>query len=74
MPHVSQGATVHRTGTAVSLRPLARPTTLTSVAIFFQALTADWLIAAHVPLAFVIFGLTTWITTQSIRMTGNEPR
>lgn len=34
----------------------------------------DWLIAVHVPLAFVIFGLTTWITTRSIQMSRNEPR
>ena len=145
MPQVSEAAPVPRTGTAVSLRPLAGLTTLTSIAIFCQALTAgqfvsqdgkdswitvhgviadvswvlalatagyawktvraspprivywcatlfiitlaqtgighlitddshDWLIAVHVPLAFVIFGLTTGITTRAIRMSRNELR
>jgi hypothetical protein len=34
----------------------------------------DWLIGVHVPLAFVIFGLTTWLTVQSIRLSRREPR
>jgi hypothetical protein len=34
----------------------------------------DWLIAIHVPLAFVIFGLTSWITTRSIRLVRRESR
>lgn len=34
----------------------------------------DWLIAVHVPLPFIIFGLTTWITTRSIRLVRLDPR
>jgi hypothetical protein len=34
----------------------------------------DWLIGIHVPLAFIIFGLTTWITARSIRLARHEPR
>lgn len=34
----------------------------------------DWLIAVHVPLAFIIFGVTTWITTRSIRLVRSESR
>jgi ABC-type uncharacterized transport system permease subunit len=130
---------------AVSLRPFAMLTSLTSVAIFFQALTAgqfvsqdgkdnwitvhgviadiswvlalitagyawrtlraphlglvywcsalfvitlaqtgighlitddghDWLIGVHVPLAFIVFGVTTWITTRSIKLARLDPR
>jgi hypothetical protein len=34
----------------------------------------DWLIGIHVPLAFVIFGLTTWITAQSITLARRRAR
>ncbi len=33
----------------------------------------DWLIGVHVP-ALIIFGLTTWITTRSIRLARFDPR
>jgi hypothetical protein len=145
MPHVSQARTMASNRSAVSLRPFALLATLTSTAIFCQALTAgqfvsqdgkdswitvhgviadiswvlalvaagyawrtlraahpglvnwcsalfvivlaqtgighlitddghDWLIGVHVPLAFIIFGLTTWITTRSIRLARLDPR
>jgi hypothetical protein len=32
----------------------------------------DCLIGVHVPLAFVIFGLTTWISTQAVRLARRE--
>ncbi|MFZ0378968.1 MAG: hypothetical protein WCD11_06225 [Solirubrobacteraceae bacterium] len=34
----------------------------------------DWLIEIHVPLTFVIFGLTIWITAQAITLARREPR
>ena len=143
MPQVSQVSTVPRSRSAVSIRPFSLLATLTSIAIFCQALTAgqfvsqdgkdswitvhgviadiswvmalitagyafktlrasrprmvvwcatlfvitlaqtgighlitddghDWLIGIHVPLAFIIFGLTTWISTKAIRLARRE--
>lgn len=145
MPQLSQVSRVPRTRSAVSIRPFALLATLTSVAIFCQALTAgqfvsqdgtdswitvhgviadiswvmalitagyawrtlrashprmvawcstlfvitlaqtgighlitdyghDWLIGVHVPLAFIIFGLTTWISTRAIRLSRRDSR
>jgi ABC-type uncharacterized transport system permease subunit len=34
----------------------------------------DWLIGVHVPLAFIIFGLTTWVSTQAVRLSRRELR
>jgi heme A synthase len=34
----------------------------------------DWLIGVHVPLAFIIFRLTTWISTRAIRLTRRDSR
>src|ERR1700749_2601360 len=58
MPQVSEAAPVPRTGTAVSLRPLAGLTTLTSIAIFCQALTAGQFVSQD--------GKDSWITVHGV--------
>jgi ABC-type uncharacterized transport system permease subunit len=62
----------------VALRSIARALVIGTVALFvlviIQTLIGhqitdnkqDWLIAVHVPLAFVIFGLAVWLPIQSV--------